>query len=193
MIHWATKTQKQSGYAFKRIRADNRNEFVNQRLRNWACQEGIKWEFSAPYTPQQNGVTERGNRIIMEGARSMLLGANLPNNLWSYAVKTKCYVLNRTGTTSTVDFMTPYERFWQKKPTIGHLRVFGTLGYATSPKKKKKLDSRGQRVRMLGYDAEHQAYTVEFLETKRIGISRSVKFDELGLLKRSHWGKMNIH
>jgi len=187
LIHWAPKTQKQSGYTLKRIRADNGNEFVNQRLRDWVCQEGIKWELSAPYTPQQNGVVERGNRIIMEGTRSMLLGANLPKNLWSYDVKTKCYVLNRTGTASNVNFMTPYKRFWQKRPTIGHLRVFG---YATSPKKKKKkLDFRGQHIRMLGYDSEHQAYIVEFLETTRIGMSRSVDFDELGLLKRSHWGE----
>ena len=34
---------------------------------------GIKKEFLAPKTPQQNGVVERKNRVIQEMARIMLL------------------------------------------------------------------------------------------------------------------------
>jgi hypothetical protein len=124
--------------------------------------------------------------------RSMILGAKLPKNLWAYAIKAKCYTLNRTGTTSNTNFATPYEQFWKKKPKIGHLRIFGSLGYATSPRKKKKLDPRSQRVRMLGYDDEHAAYVVEFLDTGNIGISRSVDFDENQIMNISHWGKDGI-
>ena len=35
-------------------------------------EEGIKHEFSAPYTPQQNGVVERKNRMLIDMARTML-------------------------------------------------------------------------------------------------------------------------
>jgi transposase InsO family protein len=34
--------------------------------------EGIKLEFSAPYTPQQNGVVERKNQTLIDMARTML-------------------------------------------------------------------------------------------------------------------------
>ena len=39
---------------------------------------GIKKEFSAPKTPQQNGVVERKNRDIQEMARVMLLNKQIP-------------------------------------------------------------------------------------------------------------------
>jgi transposase InsO family protein len=32
-------------------------------------EEGIKHEFSAPYTPQQNGVVERKNKTLIDMAR----------------------------------------------------------------------------------------------------------------------------
>jgi transposase InsO family protein len=35
-------------------------------------EEGIKHEFFAPYTPQQNGVVERKNRTLIDMARTML-------------------------------------------------------------------------------------------------------------------------
>ena len=38
---------------------------------------GIKKEFSAPKTPQQNGVVERKNQAIQEMARVMLLNKKM--------------------------------------------------------------------------------------------------------------------
>ena len=35
-------------------------------------EEGIKHEFSTPYTPQENGVVERKNRTLIDMARTML-------------------------------------------------------------------------------------------------------------------------
>jgi transposase InsO family protein len=56
----------------KTIRTDNGSEFKNYTMENFVCEEGIKHEFSAPYTRQQNGVVERKNRTIIEMARTML-------------------------------------------------------------------------------------------------------------------------
>ena len=131
--------------------------------KNWASSKGIKWEFSAPYTPEQNGVAERANRTLIEGARSMLLGAGVNKNLWPYAIRTKCYLLNRTGTKANLESKTPLEKFYNKIPEIKHIRIFGALGYATTPQAKKKLDPRGEKVRMLGYSEEHKAYIVDFI------------------------------
>jgi transposase InsO family protein len=56
----------------KRIRSDNGIEFKNTQVEDYLDEESIKHEFFAPYTPQQNGVTERKNRTPIEMARTML-------------------------------------------------------------------------------------------------------------------------
>ncbi|GKB65276.1 putative ribonuclease H-like domain-containing protein [Tanacetum coccineum] len=44
--------------------------------------KGIKREFSVARTPQQNGVAEKKNRILIEAARTMLVDSKLPNKLF---------------------------------------------------------------------------------------------------------------
>jgi hypothetical protein len=41
-------------------------------------EEGIKHEFSAPYTTQQNGVVERKNMMLIDMARMMLAEYKTP-------------------------------------------------------------------------------------------------------------------
>jgi transposase InsO family protein len=43
----------------KKIRSDNGTKFKNSQIEGFLEEEGIKHEFSSPYTPQQNGVVER--------------------------------------------------------------------------------------------------------------------------------------
>ncbi|GKA78538.1 putative ribonuclease H-like domain-containing protein [Tanacetum coccineum] len=50
---------------------------------------------SVARTPQQNGVTERRNRTLIEAARTMLADSKLPTTFWAEAVNTACYVQNR--------------------------------------------------------------------------------------------------
>jgi transposase InsO family protein len=49
-----------------RIRSDHGREFENSKFEELCRSYGIKQEFSAPITPQQNGVVERKNRVIQE-------------------------------------------------------------------------------------------------------------------------------
>jgi transposase InsO family protein len=55
----------------KNIRSDNGTEFKNTHVEDFLNEEGIKHEFLAPYTSQQNGVAERKNRTLIEMARTM--------------------------------------------------------------------------------------------------------------------------
>ncbi|KAJ9557509.1 hypothetical protein OSB04_012123 [Centaurea solstitialis] len=64
--------------------------------RSFYEEKGIERQYSAPRTPQQNGVAERRNRTLIEAARTMLADSKLPITFWVEAVNTACYVKNRS-------------------------------------------------------------------------------------------------
>jgi transposase InsO family protein len=66
------RAQNEFGLRIKKIRSDNGTEFKNSRIEGFLEEEGIKHEFSSPYTPQQNGVVERKNRTLLDMARTMM-------------------------------------------------------------------------------------------------------------------------
>jgi transposase InsO family protein len=57
----------------KKIRSDNWTEFKNSQIEGFLEEEGIKHEFSSPYTPQENGVVEKKNRTLLDMARTILM------------------------------------------------------------------------------------------------------------------------
>jgi transposase InsO family protein len=67
------RAQNEYELKIKNIRSDNGSEFWNTSIEEFLDEEGIKHEFSAPYTPQQNGIVERKNRTLIEVARTMLV------------------------------------------------------------------------------------------------------------------------
>jgi transposase InsO family protein len=46
------RAQNKFGLRIKKIRSDNRTEFKNSQIEGFLEDEGIKHEFSSPYTPQ---------------------------------------------------------------------------------------------------------------------------------------------
>ena len=49
----------------KTFRSNNGGEFTSNEFKEIYKDSGIKRELNTPYNPQQNGVTERKNRMIM--------------------------------------------------------------------------------------------------------------------------------
>jgi transposase InsO family protein len=66
------RAQNEFGLIIKKIRSNNGTEFKNSPIEEFLEEEGIKHEFSSPYTPQQNGVVERKIRTLLDMARTML-------------------------------------------------------------------------------------------------------------------------
>ena len=62
--NFARKAQNQFEVKIKKVRSDNGTEFKNTNVDTFLDEEGISHEFSATYTPQQNGVVERKNRTL---------------------------------------------------------------------------------------------------------------------------------
>jgi transposase InsO family protein len=69
-------------------------KFWNTNVEKFLVEEGIKHEFSAPYTPQQNGIVERKNRTLIEAARTMLDEYKTPDIFWAEAINTPCHAIN---------------------------------------------------------------------------------------------------
>ena len=67
------KLQNEKGVPIVKIRSDHGKEFENARFQSFCEKNGIKKEFSALKTPQQNGVVKRKNQVFQEMARVMLL------------------------------------------------------------------------------------------------------------------------
>jgi len=166
----------QSGCKVKTVRTDRGGEYVNHALNQWFKSEGIVHETTAPYTPQQNGAAERLNRTLFDKVRAMLFDAKLPRKLWAEAVVTANYLRNRSPCSAS-PLKTPYELFFDDKPDVNHLRVFGCTAYAHVPAERRdKLDARSQKGIFVGYEPHSKAFRI--LVNSKIIVSRDVVFDE---------------
>ena len=94
------------------------NEFMD-----FCKYHGIKRQFTAHYTPQQNDVAERKNRTIMNMARSMMKEKHLSNEYWGDDVTCSVYILNRIPMKSVKDRV-PQQAWSGKCSSISHLRIF---------------------------------------------------------------------
>lgn len=59
------------------VRSDHGTEFENRDMLTFCREKGISHNFSAPRTPQQNGVVERKNRTLEDMAITMLISIGL--------------------------------------------------------------------------------------------------------------------
>jgi len=101
-----TSVEKDSGYFLKSIKSDRGGEFTLKEFEVFFEEQEILHSLIAPYSPQQNGVTERKNRTILNMARSMLKQKQMPKAFWAEVVDCAVYVLNRSPTRSLWN-MTP--------------------------------------------------------------------------------------
>jgi transposase InsO family protein len=78
----------------KKIRSDNDNKFKNTQVEDFLDEEGIKHEFLALYTPQQNGMVERKNCTLIEMTRNMLDEYKTSDRFWAEAINMECHATN---------------------------------------------------------------------------------------------------
>ena len=129
--------------------------------------------------PEQNGVAEKINRTLVESARAMIAHAGLPNCFWAEAVATAAYLRNRLPTSTFKNKITPYEKWYETKPNLSHLKVFGCVAYARIPdQERNKLDQKAEKMRFVGYSLQSKGYRLYDDTTHKIKIRRNVTFNE---------------
>ncbi|KAD4888558.1 hypothetical protein E3N88_20631 [Mikania micrantha] len=173
-------TEKECDNQIKVLRTDRGGEFCSHEFLKYCEQHGIRRELTIPYTPEHNGVVERKNRTIMGLTRSMLKQKELPNSFWAEGVATAVYLLNRSPTKSKPN-KTPIEEWGGLKPTVHHLRIFGSIAYSLiPPQNRHKLDHRSEKCVFVGYSQQSSGYRLYNPITKRFSVQKHVTFDEDG-------------
>ncbi|OMO97013.1 Integrase, catalytic core [Corchorus capsularis] len=119
-VFWKFKAivEKQNGSKIKVIRTDNGSEYTTEKFDKYCSTKGIEHQLTVTYSPQQNGVSERKNRTVMDMA-SLVPSA-----------------------------------------------------------KREKLDKRSKAWIFVGYSQFAKGYRVYIPATKKVIVSRDVKFDE---------------
>ncbi|GJV38428.1 putative ribonuclease H-like domain-containing protein [Tanacetum coccineum] len=162
----------------KAIRCDNGTKFKNEKLIELYGEKGIKRDYSNARTPQQNGVTERKNRTLIEAARTMLADSKLPTMFWTEAVSTACYVLNRVLITNPHN-KTPYALLIRKTPSISHFKPFGChVIILNTSDHLGKFDGKADEGYLIGYSASNRAYRVYNMANKRFEETMNLRFLE---------------
>ncbi|CAL2241924.1 unnamed protein product [Prunus armeniaca] len=179
---YKAEVENQLDSKIKVVRSDRGGEFYGKftekgrnpgPFANFLQQEGIVAQYTNPGTPQQNGVSERRNRTLIEMVRSMMCCAKLPTFLWGEALKTANYLANRIPTKATNKI--PYEIWCKRKPSLAHLRTWGCKAEEKlyNPM-QKKLDSKTVSCFFIGYPDRTKGYrfycpknNTRFVETQR--------------------------
>ncbi|GJS45938.1 retrovirus-related pol polyprotein from transposon TNT 1-94 [Tanacetum coccineum] len=176
---FSKKIQNQLGCSIVSIRTDHGREFDNEVQFGEFCNaNGITHNFSAPRTPQSNGVVERKNRTLQEMSRTMLNEKSLPNFFWCNAVDTSTYILNRILIRDILG-KTHYELLRGRKPTLDYFKVFGSKCFILNTKDYlTKFDPKSYKGVFLGYSQNSKAYIVLNKHTVKIEELLNVTFDE---------------
>lgn len=171
--------ENQTGAKIKTLVNDNGGEYTSLAFKDFLSQHGISMILTAPHTPQQNPVSELGNRTTVEKARALLKRAGLPASFWAEAVSTAVYLENRTPIASR-KFLTPFELWHGRSPSYDHLRIFGCLVYVHVGKERRngKFDDTAKHGIFRGYQEGHHNYRVMLLDSKRVVYSHDVLFNK---------------
>ena len=71
-IRFHKRVSNKKGVSIVSLRSDHGTEFENADFNKFCIENGIHHNFSAPRTPQQNGIVERKNYTLEEMACTML-------------------------------------------------------------------------------------------------------------------------
>ncbi|RVW26222.1 Retrovirus-related Pol polyprotein from transposon TNT 1-94 [Vitis vinifera] len=188
------EVEKQCGKQIKIMRTDRSGEYYGRYIEDGQApslfakflqEHGIVAQYTMPGSPNQNGVAERRNQTLMDMVRSMRSNSKLPESLWTEALKTTVYILNRVPTKAVPK--TPFELWKGWKPSLRHICVWGCPSEVRvyNPQ-ERKLDLRTISAHFIGYAKRSKGYRFYCpSHNTRIVESRNAKFLENDLISGS--------
>ena len=180
----------QTGNKVKAILCDNGTEFVNSHLRQILAKEGCELRTSAPYCPQQNGLSEKTNRTIIELSRTLMISKELKPTMWSETVNCVVTLMNIVYRSPNTG-VSPYEGFYGERPHLARIHPFGSKCFLLDhdPQRKKWMP-KGIEAVLLGFDEKIESYRLWVPSQRKFARSKNVVFPKQSLFssggKESH-------
>eukprot|EP00253_Pinus_taeda_P009048 PITA_09048 len=175
---WKALVENETGKRLKCRRLDNGGEYCSKEFDRYCSENGIRREKTVPGTPQENGVSKRMNKTIMERARCMRLHARLPLQFWADVVDIVVYIINR-GPSSSLDGGIPEEAWTCKMVNYSFLKTFGCEAFVHINKENRtKPEAKSKKCTFIGYGFNEFCYHLYDYENHKIIRSRDVVFNE---------------
>ncbi|KAJ9542010.1 LOW QUALITY PROTEIN: hypothetical protein OSB04_028516 [Centaurea solstitialis] len=172
------------------LRPENRGEFVNSDMKKKFQTKGIIHQTTCPHTPEQNGVSERKNRILLEITRALLIESQVPKSFWPEALVTAVYLINRLPT-KILKSKTPLQTLteYTKPPSVLTLepRIFGCTVFVHIPKSyRSKIDPCAEKCVLVGYGITQIGYRCYNPKTQHMFTTMNCDFLETESYYASH-------
>ncbi|KAK2966046.1 hypothetical protein RJ640_001980 [Escallonia rubra] len=179
-----TKTQFDSHVQFYKpseqkiriLRSDSGGEYMLKEFQDFLKTEGIQSQRTCPETPQQNGVSERKNRHILEVVRTLMSDSHIPSTFWVEAASTAVHLINCLPS-SVLKSNSPYYSLFNTFPDYSRFHVFGCVCFVHLPTHERtKFSKQAAMCVFVGYSADQKGFLCYDPLIRRVRISRHVIF-----------------
>ena len=160
----------------------NENALVISEFQKISKKYKITQNFTCAHTPEQNGISERLNRTLVEGGRALLVNAGLAKEFWSVAVKHLVYVKNRVwhskhqvGSTGA----SPFEVLFGKPARVDQLRVWGCDAWKLDHQHRSgSWERKAKKMIYVGMAANRKGWVLFDPKTRKLSTTYHCSFDE---------------
>ena len=175
------------GHKIEVFNSDQGRKLLSRKMCLFLRNHGIEYTWTNSYSPEENGLVEKMNGIVMSQVRYVWTTADMPFLLWREALNFAVEVRSISAS-STLNGNTPYFRCFGEGPNITLLRTWGCFVYVFTPSllRTLKLDNPGKSGLFVGYAKHSESCRVLSMETGRVNKVRSDHFYEDWTTLRSY-------
>jgi hypothetical protein len=172
IINFMEKCFTQFGSYPKIFRSDRGGEYIDSELQQYLESKGIKTELTVADSPQQNGISERKNRTLLDAVRALLIERNLPESLWAEALNYANNTFNSIPQRNEI--ISPRDKYFGKPMKTEFIEFGAPIIFKLNTKNLSKLKPRGESGIFVGIDDKSKGYRI-FAQGK-VQIRRDIKF-----------------
>jgi hypothetical protein len=168
---WVRNTMETT---IKVLHSDRGGEYLGKAFAKYLKDAGTEHRLTVHDTPQQNGVAERLNGVLLSKVRALLHDAGLPKSLWGEALSHAVWLKNRSPT-KALNGLTPLEALTGVAPNLSELHEFGCRAWVLQS--NSKLDGRVDEGRWIGFDAQTMdGHRIYWPKRRTVSVERNVTF-----------------
>ncbi|KAG8736638.1 hypothetical protein FRC10_009078 [Ceratobasidium sp. 414] len=132
--------------------SDNRGKYIGNEFKSYLRDNNIEYSQSHTHMPQENGLAERYNRVILSIMHTTLQESGLPSRFWGAAVRYAAYTIN-FRLSAVLDGAIPMALWTRSTLDASHLWSFGcdTYCYILPGSAHKKLKPTAVKCQLTGY------------------------------------------